>query len=39
MGAERKRYQDVVFTVSGAIGEEREVIGGLMNAVTRLAKS
>jgi sirohydrochlorin cobaltochelatase len=39
VGAERKRYQDAVFTVSGAIGEEREVIGGLMDAVARLAKS
>jgi sirohydrochlorin cobaltochelatase len=39
VGAERKRYHDAIFTVAGAIGEEREVIAGLMDAVVRLAKS
>jgi sirohydrochlorin cobaltochelatase len=37
--AERQRYRDASFTVAGALGEEREVIVGLMDAVARLAKS
>jgi sirohydrochlorin cobaltochelatase len=36
--AERARYPDATFAVSGAIGEEREVITGMMDAVLRLAK-
>jgi sirohydrochlorin cobaltochelatase len=39
VGAERARYPEATFTVSGAIGEEREVVDGMMNAVARLAKS
>jgi sirohydrochlorin cobaltochelatase len=35
----RSRHPDAVFTVSGAIGEEPEVIDGMMTAVFRLAKS
>jgi sirohydrochlorin cobaltochelatase len=38
VGAERARYPDATFAVSGAIGEEREVIAAMMDAVTRLAK-
>lgn len=38
VGAERKRYHDAIFSVAGAIGEEHEVVAGLMDAVARLAK-
>jgi len=36
--AERARYSDASFDVAGAIGEEREVAAGMMDAVARLAK-
>ena len=38
VGAERARYPDASFAVSGAIGEEREVIAAMMDAVMRLAR-
>jgi sirohydrochlorin cobaltochelatase len=34
----RERHPEATFAVSGAIGEEREVAAGMMDAVTRLAK-
>jgi sirohydrochlorin cobaltochelatase len=36
--AERARYPEATIDVSGAVGEEREVIAGMMDAVARLAK-
>jgi sirohydrochlorin cobaltochelatase len=39
VATEQKRYPDAMFTVAGAIGEEQEVIIGMMNAVVRLAQS
>ncbi len=34
---ERLRYPDVEFAIAGAIGEEREVVAGMIAAVMRLA--
>jgi sirohydrochlorin cobaltochelatase len=36
--AERKRYPEATFSVSGAIGEEPEVAAGMLHAVLRLAR-
>jgi sirohydrochlorin cobaltochelatase len=37
--AARLLYPDMEFVISGAIGEEREVMQGMLAAVTRLARS
>jgi sirohydrochlorin cobaltochelatase len=36
--AERKRHPEATFVLSGAIGEEREVAAGMLDAVTRLSR-
>ena len=38
VNAERQRYPDMTFVLGGAIGEEREVVAGMLDAVTRLAR-
>jgi sirohydrochlorin cobaltochelatase len=35
---ERRRYADATFVVSGAIGEEREVAAGMLDAIARIAR-
>jgi len=35
--AERRRHPDVTFVTAGAVGEEPEVIAGMVEAVARLA--
>jgi len=35
--AERTRHPEVTFEVAGALGEEREVVAGMLAAVARLA--
>ena len=37
--AERERHPEVTFIASGAIGEEAEVAAGMIDAVSRLARS
>jgi sirohydrochlorin cobaltochelatase len=36
--AERKRHPEATFVLCGAIGEEREVAAGMLEAVARLAR-
>jgi sirohydrochlorin ferrochelatase len=36
--AERSRHPEATFLVAGAIGEEREVAAGMLEAVVRLAR-
>jgi len=36
--AEQKRHPEATFSLSGAIGEEREVAAGMLDAVVRLSR-